>query len=96
MEFQVPVAALAQFNRGAAGRRPVVSHFKESSSIEQDSNIVILLHRELAEDGTDTGPKAGEVEAIVAKNRNGASGRTVSLIFQGHMARLASFAHGLA
>ncbi|MEX2985548.1 replicative DNA helicase [Streptomyces sp. C36] len=92
MEFQVPVVALAQFNRGAVGRRPLVSDFKESSAIEQDSNIIVLLHRELAEDGTDTGPKAGEVEAIVAKNRNGASGRIVSLIFQGHMARLASFA----
>ncbi|MFI9724616.1 replicative DNA helicase [Streptomyces sp. NPDC052396] len=92
MEFQVPVVALAQFNRGAVGRRPLVSDFKESSAIEQDSNIIILLHRELAEDGTDTGPKAGEVEAIVAKNRNGASGRIVNLIFMGHLAKLASFA----
>lgn len=90
MEFKVPVVALAQFNRGAVGRRPLVSDFKDSSAIEQDSNIIILLHRELAEDGTDTGPKAGQVEAIVAKNRNGASGRIVDLVFQGHMARLAS------
>ncbi|MFH8410379.1 replicative DNA helicase [Streptomyces sp. NPDC018019] len=90
MEFQVPVVALAQFNRGAVGRRPLVSDFKESSAIEQDSNIIVLLHRELAEDGTDTGPKAGTVEAIVAKNRNGASGRIVDLAFQGHMARLSS------
>lgn len=90
MEFKVPVVALAQFNRGAVGRRPLVSDFKESSAIEQDSNIIVLLHRELAEDGTDTGPKAGQVEAIVAKNRNGASGRIVDLVFQGHMARLAS------
>jgi replicative DNA helicase len=90
MEFGVPVVALAQFNRGAVGRRPLVSDFKESSAIEQDSNIIILLHRELAEDGSDTGPKAGIVECIVAKNRNGASGRIVDLAFQGHMARLAS------
>ncbi|WP_424893455.1 replicative DNA helicase [Streptomyces sp. XH2] len=90
MEFKIPVVALAQFNRGAVGRRPAVSDFKESSAIEQDSNIIVLLHRELAEDGTDTGPKAGQVEAIVAKNRNGASGRIVDLVFQGHMARLGS------
>lgn len=92
MEFRTPIVALAQFNRGAVGRRPLVSDFKESSAIEQDSNIIILLHRELAEDGTDTGPKAGAVEAIVAKNRNGASGRIVDLAFQGHFARLASMA----
>ncbi|WJV51818.1 replicative DNA helicase [Streptomyces flavofungini] len=90
VEFQVPVVALAQFNRGAVGRRPLVSDFKESSAIEQDSNIIVLLHRELAEDGTDTGPTSGTVEAIVAKNRNGASGRIVELAFQGHLARLSS------
>lgn len=90
MEFEIPVVALAQFNRGAVGRRPLVSDFKESSSIEQDSSIIILLHRHLAEDGTDSGPRAGRIEAIVAKNRNGASGRVVDLVFQGHMARLAS------
>uniref|UniRef100_UPI002F90F079 replicative DNA helicase n=1 Tax=Kitasatospora indigofera TaxID=67307 RepID=UPI002F90F079 len=91
-EFQIPVVALAQFNRGAVGRRPLVSDFKESSSIEQDSNVIILLHRELAEDGTDTGPTAGTVEAIIAKNRNGANGRIVQLGFQGHRARLVSMA----
>ncbi|MFE6869620.1 replicative DNA helicase [Kitasatospora sp. NPDC057692] len=94
VEFEIPVVALAQFNRGAVGRRPLVSDFKESSSIEQDSNVIILLHRELAEDGTDTGPTAGTVEAIIAKNRNGPNGRVVQLSFQGHMARLASMAHG--
>jgi replicative DNA helicase len=92
MEFKIPVVALAQFNRGAVGRRPLLSDFKESSAIEQDSNIVLLLHRELAEDGTDTGPKAGQVEVTVAKNRNGAAGRIVDLAFQGHMARLSSMA----
>ncbi|MEV7218186.1 replicative DNA helicase [Kitasatospora cineracea] len=92
VEFEIPVVALAQFNRGAVGRRPAVSDFKESSSIEQDANIVILLHRELAEDGTDTGPTAGTVEAIIAKSRNSANGRVIPLSFQGHLARLASMA----
>ncbi|MCC9311966.1 replicative DNA helicase [Kitasatospora sp. RB6PN24] len=91
-EFGIPVVALAQFNRGAVGRRPVVSDFKESSAIEQDSNLIILLHRELAEDGSDTGPNAGTVEAIISKNRSGPSGRVVPLAFQGHMARLSSMA----
>ncbi|MFF7459101.1 replicative DNA helicase [Kitasatospora sp. NPDC008115] len=92
-EFEIPVVALAQFNRNAANRdRPKVSDFKDASAIEQDSNIIVLLHRELAEDGTDTGPAAGTVEAIISKNRSGPSGRVVPLAFQGHMARLASMA----
>lgn len=94
MEFEIPVVALAQFNRGAVGRQPLVSDFKDSSSIEQDSNVIILMHRPLAEDGSDTGPRAGEIDLIVAKNRNGASGRIVSLSFQGHFARLRSMARG--
>jgi replicative DNA helicase len=92
MEFEIPVVALAQFNRGAVGRQPMVSDFKDSSSIEQDSNVIILMHRPLAEDGTDTGPRAGEIDLIVAKNRNGSSGRIVSLAFQGRFARLRSMA----
>ncbi|WP_019358022.1 replicative DNA helicase [Streptomyces sp. AA1529] len=89
-EFQIPVVALAQFNRNAVGRQPVVSDFKDSSSIEQDANVILLLHRPLAEDGTDTGPRAGEIDLIVAKNRNGAQGRIIPLTFQGHFARLRS------
>jgi replicative DNA helicase len=90
MEFEVPVVALAQFNRNHVGRQPVPSDFKDSSSIEQDSNVILLLHRPLAEDGTDTGPRAGEIDVIVAKNRNGAQGRIIPLTFQGHFARLRS------
>ncbi|HET6633894.1 MAG TPA: replicative DNA helicase [Streptomyces sp.] len=90
MEFEIPVIALAQFNRNHVGRRPVVTDFKDSSAIEQDSNVIVLMHRPLAEDGSDTGPRAGEIDLIVAKNRNGAAGRIVPLIFQGHYARLRS------
>lgn len=90
MEFEIPVVALAQFNRNAVGRLPQVTDFKDSSAIEQDSNVIVLLHRPLAEDGSDTGQRAGEIDVIVAKNRNGAAGRTVALTFQGHYARLRS------
>lgn len=92
MEFEIPVIALAQFNRGAVGRQPLVSDFKDSSAIEQDSNVIILMHRPLAEDGSDTGPRSGEIDLIVAKNRNGANGRIIPLSFQGHFARLRSMA----
>lgn len=90
MEFEVPVIALAQFNRNHVGRQPVMSDFKDSSAIEQDSNVIVLMHRPLAEDGSDTGPRAGEIDLVVAKNRNGAAGRVVTLTFQGHFARLRS------
>lgn len=92
MEFEIPVVALAQFNRGAAGRQPVVTDFKDSSAIEQDSNVIVLMHRPLAEDGADIGTRAGEVDLIIAKNRNGATGRIIPLAFQGHYARLRSMA----
>jgi replicative DNA helicase len=94
MEFEIPVVALAQFNRGSVGRQPLVTDFKDSSAIEQDSNVILLMHRPLAEDGTDTGPRAGEIDVIVAKNRNGANGRIIPLVFQGHYARLANYQHG--
>ncbi|MEU1273042.1 replicative DNA helicase [Streptomyces sp. NPDC005799] len=95
MEFEVPVVALAQFNRGAVGRQPVVSDFKDSSAIEQDSNVILLMHKppELDPDDPDykrTRDRTGEIDVIVAKNRNGISGRIIPLAFQGHYARLQS------
>jgi replicative DNA helicase len=87
-EFDVPVLALAQFNRGAAGRRPLVTDFKDSSQIEQDASTVVLLHRDLDDEGMDTGPNAGKVLAIVAKNRNGKRGVELLLQFAGEYASL--------
>jgi replicative DNA helicase len=87
-EFDVPVLALAQFNRGQAGRRPLPTDFKDSSQIEQDASTVVLLHRELDEEGIDSGPNAGKVLAIVAKNRNGKRGVEVWLQFEGRYASL--------
>lgn len=87
-EFEVPVLLLAQFNRGAVGRQPLVSDFKDSSQIEQDASTVLLLHRELDEEGNDTGPNAGKVMVIIAKNRNGRRGVETWLQFEGRFASL--------
>lgn len=87
-EFEVPVVALAQFNRSTAGRQPLVTDFKDSSQIEQDASTVLLLHRDLDEEGNDTGPNAGKVKLIVAKNRNGKRGVEIWLTFQGKFASL--------
>jgi len=91
-EFAVPVIALAQFNRGSVGRKPLVTDFKDSSQIEQDASVILLLHRELAADGSDTGKSAGTVDLIVGKNRNGGQGREITLNFQGEFGRLRSIA----
>lgn len=95
MEFEIPVVALAQFNRGAVGREPVVSDFKDSSAIEQDSNVIVLMHRPPPPDLDEPESKrakdrSGEIDLIIAKNRNGIAGRIIPIAFQGHYARLRS------
>jgi replicative DNA helicase len=71
-ELGVPVIAISQLNRGAeqrADKRPQLSDLRESGAIEQDADIVILLHREDFYDRESN--RAGEADLIVAKNRNG-------------------------
>lgn len=83
-----PVLAMAQLNRGLesrANRTPVLSDLRDSGALEQDSDVVILLHQNAdAEDPAD--PRAGEITLIVAKNRNGEKG-AVTLAQQYHYAR---------
>lgn len=91
-EFDVPVIVGSQLNRGPELRsdhRPLLADMRESGSVEQDSDIVILLFREDAYDRES--PRAGEIDLIIAKNRQGAQG-TVTLTFQGHYARAAEMA----
>ncbi len=71
-ELEVPVVAISQLNRGAEQRqdkRPQMSDLRESGAIEQDADMVILLHREDAYEKES--PRAGEADLIVAKHRNG-------------------------
>lgn len=91
-EMQVPVVALAQVNRGSADRtdkRPVMSDLRESGRIEADADHVWLLHRQ---DLVDPESTTGELDVIVAKNRNGEAGSTIHLAFQGHHSRAVSMA----
>ncbi|MFJ7247450.1 replicative DNA helicase [Kitasatospora sp. NPDC098652] len=86
-ELEVPVIALSQLNRGPEQRtdkRPMVSDLRESGSIEQDADMVILLHREDAYEKES--PRAGEADLIVAKHRNGPTA-TITVAFQGHYSR---------
>ena len=71
-ELEIPVVAISQLNRGAEQRqdkRPQMSDLRESGAIEQDADMVILLHREDAYEKES--PRAGEADLIVAKHRNG-------------------------
>jgi replicative DNA helicase len=93
-EVDVPVVAISQLNRGPEQRndkRPLLSDLRESGSIEQDSDVVILLHREDAYERES--PRAGEADMIVAKHRNGPT-TTVTVAFQGHYSRFVDMAPG--
>ncbi len=84
-ELHVPIVCLAQLNRGTEqreGNRPRMADLRESGSIEQDADVVMLLHREeyyhkgdeewLAD--PDNHDKVGLAELIIAKQRNGPTG----------------------
>jgi replicative DNA helicase len=86
-ELQVPVIALSQLNRQAEqtkDKKPEISHLRESGSLEQDADVVILLHREGI--GERDHPRAGEADIILAKQRSGPTG-TVTVAFQGQYSR---------
>lgn len=91
-ELDVAVVALSQLNRNPAARGngvPRLSDLRESGSIEQSADSVILIHRPDMEEPES--PRAGEADLIVAKQRNGRTG-IATVVFQGHYARFSDFA----
>jgi replicative DNA helicase len=73
-ELEIPVIALAQVNRSSEDRqdhRPRLSDLRESGSLEQDADTVLLLHRP---DRYEPGQHEGIIEVIIAKQRNGPTG----------------------
>jgi len=92
-ELEVPIVALAQLNRGSeqrADKKPMVSDLRESGSLEQDADIVMLVHREDMYEKESARP--GEADIIVGKHRNGPT-RDVGVLFQGHYSRFVDMAH---
>lgn len=90
-ELNVPVVAISQLNRSPEQRsdkKPMLSDLRESGSIEQDADLVILLHRE---DLYDSQNRSGEADLIVAKHRNGPT-RTITVSAQLHLARFTDMA----
>jgi len=90
-DLNVPVIALAQLNRGPEQRRdskPDMADLRDSGGIEQDADVVILLHREQVEEDKFDWQKS-QMIMKVAKNRHGGLGE-VALRFEGHLARVVS------
>ncbi len=76
-ELEIPIVVLAQLNRQAEqpGQRPRLAHLRESGAIEQDADVVALLHRDRDEQlDREKAQRGVAAELIVAKNRNGETG----------------------
>lgn len=91
-ELNIPVIAISQLNRNSeqkTDKKPEISHLRESGSLEQDADVVILLHRE--DMGIKDHPRAGEADIILAKQRSGPTD-TVPVLFQGMYSRFMNMA----
>jgi replicative DNA helicase len=84
-ELETPLIALCQLNREADSAEPKLSHLRESGSIEQDADMVLLIHHPPASNGHTSAEIRG-VSLIVAKHRHGETGR-VSLLWHGRETR---------
>jgi replicative DNA helicase len=91
-ELEVPVVAMSQLNRGPEQRtdkRPMLADLRESGSLEQDADMVVLIHRPDAWERDD--PRAGEADLILAKHRAGPTA-TVTVAHQLHYSKFADLA----
>lgn len=92
-ELDVPVLAVSQLSRqpeqGGGDRRPHLSHLRESGSLEQDADVVMMIYRDEVYN-QDSAAK-GEAEVITAKHRNGPTG-TDNLAFLGQFTKFADLA----
>ena len=87
-EFQVPVIALSQLSRSVENRpnkKPILSDLRESGSIEQDADVVLMLYRE-SYYNSNLLNENNNVQLIVAKQRNGPTG-TINLKFDPKLMR---------
>jgi replicative DNA helicase len=92
-ELNVPVIALSQLSRGVEARtnkRPMMSDLRESGSIEQDSDLIIMLYRDSYYNPDS--PDRDIAEVIITKHRNGPTG-TVKLLFKPELTKFLNLAN---
>lgn len=90
-EFKVPIIALSQLSRNVENRfnkRPILSDLKESGSIEQDADLVLMLYRDSYYNESIT--ENDVTELIVAKHRNGSIGR-IKLSFDAKITKFSNY-----
>jgi len=99
-ELNIPVVVMAQLNRNPEGRtdkKPMLSDLRESGAIEQDADVVMLLHREdyyyKVKGEIPPDDVRGQAEVIIAKQRNGPTA-SVKLHFNEHLARFDPLHYG--
>jgi len=99
-ELQIPIVALSQVSRDAEGKEPNLANLRDSGSVEQDADVVILLHRDRLADmsGNNEGKRdepspimmqgfpVQETKVILAKQRNGETG-VITMGFQNQLVR---------
>ncbi|UER67320.1 replicative DNA helicase [Borrelia sp. BU AG58] len=85
-ELKIPIVALSQLTRDTEGREPNLASLRESGALEQDADVVILLHRDKDLKSSSFGEEtpAAQTQVIVAKHRNGPTGR-VDVLFLPHV-----------
>ncbi|AHH06180.1 Replicative DNA helicase [Borrelia crocidurae DOU] len=95
-ELKIPIVALSQLTRDTEGREPSLASLRESGALEQDADIVILLHRDKDlknnSDDDDGVVNAIDTKVIVAKHRNGPTGR-VDILFLPHVVKFVNKEH---
>jgi replicative DNA helicase len=102
-EMKIPVLVASQLNRGVEQRqgakgdsKPRLSDLRESGSIEQDADVVMLIHRKSMQKGAEADAAAepdNSADVIVAKQRSGPTG-DLRLVFLGQYTRFENAAPG--